>query len=95
MRTLQRYLHRNGINGYVAAVKPFLTERHISYKLNWYAARMNWTQEMWDEVAFTDEASFTLQPIKNRTKVWRNRNKRYLFKNMAPTFKSGYVSLSV
>ena len=95
VRTLQRYLHRDGINSYVAAVKPFLTERHISYRLNWCPKRRNWTQEMWDKVAFTDEASFTLRPIKNYVKVWRKRNTRFELKNMAPTFKSGYVSLSV
>ena len=47
IRTLQRCLRRNGINSYVAAVKPFLSERHTSYRLNWCATRINWTQEMW------------------------------------------------
>ena len=36
-----------------------------------------------------------LEPIKNHTKVWRKRKKRYLLKNMALTPKFGYVSLSV
>ena len=94
-RTIRRYLHRNGINSYVAAVKPYLTERHISNRLNWCASRMHWTQDMWNKVAWTDEASFTLRPIKNYSRVWRKRNTRYVLKNMVPTFKSGYVSLSV
>lgn len=33
-RTLQRCLHRDGIKTNVVAVKIFLTERQISYKLN-------------------------------------------------------------
>ena len=61
---IRRYLLRNGITSYVAANKPFLTERHVSYRLNWFATRMNWTQEMCNKVAFTDEASFTLRPFK-------------------------------
>ena len=36
-----------------------------------------------------------LWPMKNHTRVWRTERTRYVLNNMVPTFKSGYVSLSV
>ena len=54
-----------------------------------------WTVEQWNKVAFTDESSFTLRPMKNYARIWRREGTRYAAKNLIPTFKSGYVSLSV
>ena len=94
-RTIQRYLHKNGVRSYVAASKPYLTAKHIEARLNWCMERYQLTVHQWGMVAFTDESSFTLRPIRNHTRVWRNLKTRYLARNMMHTFKSGYVSLSV
>ena len=34
-RTIRRYLHKNGIQSYVAAVKSYLTARNVTDRLNW------------------------------------------------------------
>ena len=94
-KTIRKYLHKSGINSYVAAAKPYLSTKHIDARLNWCILRQQWTLEKWKTVAFTDEASFTLRPLKNHTRVWRTVRTRYVLQNMVPTFKSGYVSLSV
>ena len=47
------------------------------------------------KVAFSDESSFTVKPTSIRCRVWRKYGTRYELCNMRPTFKSGYVTLSV
>lgn len=94
-RTIRRYLHKNGVNSYVAASKPYLSTKHITVRLNWCVIRQQWSIQQWSKVAFTDESSFTLRPTKNYARVWRQQGTRYAAKNVVPTFKSGFVSLSV
>ena len=94
-RTIQRYLHKNGVRSYVAASKPYLTAKHIEERLNWCMERYQWAVHKSGMVAFTDESSFTLRPMRNHTRVWRNLSTRYETRNIVHTFKSGYVSKSV
>ena len=51
--------------------------------------------QQWDTVAFSDESSFTLRPLKNHTRIWRTIGTRYETDNIVPTFKSGNASLSI
>ncbi len=44
---------------------------------------------------FSDESSFTVRPTNLRAPVWRKEATRYDTANLVPTFKSGYVSLSL
>ena len=94
-RTTHRYRHKNRIRSYIAAAKPFLTAKHIAFRLSWCAGRLRWTILQWNSVAFTDESSIALCPLKNHMRVWRKVNTRYVLKNTVPTFKSGFISLSV
>ena len=50
---------------YVAAAKPFLSAKNISERLSSYAERQQWTLQKWQSVAFTDEASLALRPLRN------------------------------
>ena len=54
-----------------------------------------WNSQQWSIVAFTDEALCTLRPLKNYARVWRREVERFETQNMLPSFKSGFVSLSV
>ena len=94
-KTIKRYVHRSGIRSYIAASKPYLTSKHIAARLNWCITRQKWSMQQWNNVAFSDESSFTLKPIKNHSRVWRLSNTRYCNRNMVTTFKSGFVSLPV
>ena len=95
VRTIRRYLRRYGISSYVAVSKPFLSRKHINARLYWAQLYGGWKTEQWGKVAFTDESSFTLKPKSLRMRVWRKAGTRYDLQNMLPTFKSGYVTLSV
>ena len=37
--------------------------------VTWTRKHINWTIKQWSNVAFTDEASFTVRPVKNRLTV--------------------------
>ena len=47
------------------------------------------------DAIFSDESSFSVRPTTLRTRVWREANTRYHLSNLVPTYKSGFVSLSV
>jgi len=95
IRTIRRYLHKSGIRSYVSAAKPYLSEKHIAVRLQWCTMRLDWTAQKWENVAWTDESSFTLRPTKNHSRVWRKVGTRYETQNMVPTFKSGNASLCI
>lgn len=67
----------------------------IASRLSWCVDRLHWTELEWNNVAFADEFSFTLRPLKSHMRVWRKVSTRYILKNMVSTFKSGFVSLPV
>ncbi len=75
--------------------EPYLTEKHIASRLNWAITWRNWMTIDWGKVMFSDESSFTVRPTKLCARVWRKEGTRYNPSNLVPTFKSGYVSLSV
>ncbi len=95
MSTIRRCLHINGIQSYIAEVKPYLSTKHITARLNWCTERERWATKQWDEVAFSDESSFTLRPVKNRSRVWRKVGTRYEIDDIVPTFKFGNASLRI
>ena len=95
INTTRRYIKKLKMYSYVAIQKPFLRKKNISARIKWAMMHKNWTLNQWSKVAFTDEASFTVRPMRNRLKVWRHRGKGMLPNNIVPTFKSGYQTISV
>ncbi len=57
---MRRSLRTNEIRSFVAAVKPYLSTKHVTARLSWRTERENWTTQLWDAVAFNDDSSFTL-----------------------------------
>ena len=51
--------------------------------------------QQWSKVAFADESSFALRPMKSYVRVWRREGSRYETANMIHTFKPGFMSISV
>ncbi len=72
--TIRRYFHKNGIHSFVAAKKPYFSLKHIDARLNWSTELHMWDTQQWSIVAFTDEAPFTLHPLKNYARVWRSED---------------------
>ena len=94
-KTVRRYLHGNGVNNYVAISKPHLSKKNLRARMRWAKKHTQWSNEEWNRTIFSDESSFALRPTSLRKTVWREANQRYHPSNIVPTFKSGYVSLSV
>ncbi len=61
----------------------------------WANKHQHWSNENWDSTIFSDESSFTLRSTSAHNKLWREASRRFEAANIVPTFKSGYVSLSV
>ena len=93
--TIRRYIHNQGIESYVAVSKPYLSPRNIAARMQWATLHQGWTIAHWSRVAFSDESSFNVKPKTLRKRVWRKVGNRYKTVNLVPTFKSGYVSISV
>ena len=94
-RTIRRCIHKLKIKSYVSVQKPFLTRKHITARIKWAKKHKKWTPMQWSTVAFTDESTFTVQPVKNHVRVWRMKSRRYSLKYVTPTFKSGYKTVNV
>ena len=94
-KAIRKYRDKSGIKSYIAAAKPYLSTKDNAARLNWCIMGQRWTQEKWKTVAFTDEASFTMHPLRYHKRELRAEHNRYVLDNMVHKFKSGYVSLSV
>ncbi len=95
INTACKYLHACGTKNYNAVCKPFLSTKNVTARKEWAAKDMHWAQDDWCKFAFSDESSFTVKPKKSRGRIWCESNRRYVTANNLPTFKSGYVVISV
>ena len=94
-RTVRRYIRKLNFQSRIAIQKPFLSKKNMSARVVWGRTHKEWTLEQWANVVFTDESCFTLRPLKNLLRVWRYDGHRLNSKQIVPTFKSGYQSVSV
>ena len=72
-----------------------MSTTNIEARKNWADTHESYSTREWNSVIFSDESLFTLRPLKNSAHVWRKTSDCYDPTNMVPTFKSGYVSISV
>lgn len=93
--TVRRALKKMDFFHGVAPKKPVLTERHIADRLAFAKAHRNWTVEDWSRVIWTDESSFELGKTTRTVRVWRRVYEKFFPECLAPTFKSGKVSVMV
>ena len=63
--------------------------------MEWAKLHRTFGANRWDTVAFSYESSFTVRPIKLLKQVWRISGTGFNNENLVPTFKSGFVSISV
>jgi transposase len=95
LSTIRRSLLRSGMSGRVAAKKPFLRKINIAKRLKFAKDHVNWTQEQWDRVLFTDESKFELFGCKRRVFVRRMEHERFARNCIVGTVKHGGGSVMV
>ena len=86
-RTIRDYLNKyTQYSSRLAARKPFLTEANIKKRLQWALDHLDWTNEQWMEVMWSDESPYTLR-YRGMRRCWRKKGERYLPKNTIGTVK--------
>jgi transposase len=69
VRTMQRNLHSLGFYGRAGVRKPFVSEQNRKRRIKWCKERLNWTQEQWYKIVWSDESRFTLYQSDGRNWV--------------------------
>ena len=95
LRTGKRYILSLKMYCFVAVQKPYLSTKNIAARVLWARTHQNWKHEEWKNVMFTDELCFSVRPMKNKLHVRRKKGKSLHQKFVVPTFKSGYLTISV
>ncbi len=88
-------MDQSGLRNYATVLKPYLSTKNIEARKEWVRTHKHYDAKQWHYVIFSDESSFTVRPLKQCARVWRNASICYETANMVPTFKSGYVCISL
>lgn len=89
-RTLIKAFEKEQYHRRVATEKPLLTDAHKQARLQWAYTHLNWTDDMWARVIWTDEASFSTGGF-GQVYVTRRPEEKYLDACCFPKFR-GYSS---
>lgn len=86
-RTIRRVLVKRGnLKSHYAARKPFISPKNRLARLKWAKEHVDWTDEQWDNVFWSDESPFHYK-CQGRKRVWRGKNMRLDPKCMQGTVK--------
>ncbi|EIE83944.1 hypothetical protein G6F46_003982 [Rhizopus delemar] len=88
-KTLRLYVDRLDFKSYRAAHKSRLTTRHRKDRLRRTKAHLNWTEDQWRSVAWSDESRFCVEGSKRGKRVLRKEGERYYERNIISTVKWG------
>jgi transposase len=77
-RTVRRYLKDLGFEYVVKIKKQWLSARHRQQRVAWCRQHLNWTQDDWRKVIFSDESTFYVLKRKNQCKIWRLEKEKLL-----------------
>jgi transposase len=75
-QTVYRRLNERGMYARRPMVCVPLNTVQRRARLSWSREHLNWTQEQWSHVLFTDESRFSLQTDSCRIFIWRERGTR-------------------
>ncbi|KAG1600267.1 hypothetical protein G6F47_004757 [Rhizopus delemar] len=86
---LRSYVDRLDFKSYRAAHKPRLTARHRKSRLRWAKEHLNWTEDQWRSVVWSDESRFCVEGSKRGKRVLRKEGERYDKRDIISTAKWG------
>jgi transposase len=72
-----------------------LTSTHRMHRLNWCNNHLQWNQQDWARVLFTDESRFSLESDSKRLIIWREPGTRYHPSNIRERDRYGGAGLMV
>lgn len=85
--TVRRRLSELGLQSFVAAQKPCLSDSQLKERLMFATAMKDWTTEKWGDVIFSDESTFSTR-WDQRKPVWRPLNCRCVYSVLAVNSRS-------
>jgi hypothetical protein len=94
-KTFAAYLKKMGFGSFSPARKPGLTLTHMENRLKWCKDKVNWSQERWESVIWSDESKFTVVGNDRGTRCIRKTGERYEQRHVVPTYKFGKGSVMV
>ena len=74
---------------------PCLSKLHVPARLTWCQERVEWTQDQWDRISFSDESKFNLYGSDGRRYCRRDVGEEYLPQNVDERVKHGGGSVMV
>lgn len=89
LSSVRRVLQNNHMNGRVACKKPLLRKANICKRLAFARKHLNWTDEQWSRVLFTDETKVEVFGTHRRTFVRRKAGERFSNDCVVSTVKFG------
>lgn len=87
--TIRRRLHEAGFKGQKPKKKPLLSKRNIRKRLDWAKKRVNWAQQDWSKVIWSDESKYCIFGNDGPSYVWRKPGDALKPQNIVPTVKHG------
>lgn len=92
--TMRRTLKDLNLRNRIAVKKPFVNARQALARRLFAKKHAGKTEEWWSSIIWSDEASFELNKT-GRVRVWRAPGEQARQDCLAPTFKSGRISVMV
>ncbi len=93
--TIRKRLGKNGIHGRVPRQKPLLTKKNTKACLTFAKKYLDYPQDFWANILWTDETKVELFGKCVSHYIWRKTNTAFHRKNIIPTVKHGGGSVMV
>lgn len=94
-QTVRNRLHSHNLRAFRPAVRPRLTMRHRTNRLEFARLHVNLDRARLRNILFTDESRFCLDFHDGRRRVWRSKNERYANCNVVEHDRFGGGSIMV
>jgi hypothetical protein len=95
VHTVRRRLNEFGLMGRVARKKPLISKKNKKERFTFAIEHLNWTQEQWSKVAFSDESKFNRFGSDGKSYVRRRIGEEFDPKCVKSTVKGGGGSVMV
>jgi len=93
--TTRKWIRKLGFKYYKPAVKPKLTEEHKKNRLKWAQLHINWSNEQWRQVIWSDESRFRVCGNDGTPLVLRKQGEKYESCHILRSVKFGGGSVMV
>ena len=94
-QTVCNCLRQSGLLPRRACIRIPLTRLHKEARLNWAQDQINWTDNDWDPVLFTDESRYCIDITYRRIPLWRRSGERFQDANISERDRYGGGSIMV